>query len=583
MRAPLLTKAPTGAAHAPARGQAASKVTPSFAEELTTAQRQLTRPPTPSADDTPEAQPHGLVEATTPIAPPSTARSASTTHLGGHQPALSPSLGLSEATLLGAALHQGALPEAGPVGHGGSTAPRADVSPRADTTLAPVRSPAPGGVRASSPARQTASLGAPAQPTVGGALRFGTAAHAEGSDAATPKATEPAHPSVQLAPSAGTHAGAPTTAGHPEVARPTVQVAAYQEQQQRGEVSQPVGARAPAARRTWARAETSVEPTRTGSVEPAAAPRSAPAPHQPAEPSRTSTASQPSKALPPSPASARTTISREPSASGEAPASSSPVPARPARRPAGLEEAALLQRAMATPGNDPASPIGTGASNLKAQTHAAVDAAKAKAVGLKGETLQQTQRVSAPARVVEAAAPEAKRRAAEREARVETVDAPAASPAPKPPAPAHVEAPRPTAEATPVAPPPHLPIVVAPALAEDPSLRVAINPGHARVSIDTGEGGQLSVQVKVKDGVAQVQASGPAAPMVEARQLDLRVALAQEGLALGNFDLTQSDARGQREPEPSDRDASPRRSTGRSTSSETGTVSSANGRLHVKA
>ncbi len=79
-----------------------------------------------------------------------------------------------------------------------------------------------------------------------------------------------------------------------------------------------------------------------------------------------------------------------------------------------------------------------------------------------------------------------------------------------------------------------------PSLGEDPSLRVVMLPQVARVSVETADAGRLSIQVKVNDGVAEVRATGPAAPLAEARQGELRVALAKEGLAMGSFDMTQS-------------------------------------------
>ena len=75
---------------------------------------------------------------------------------------------------------------------------------------------------------------------------------------------------------------------------------------------------------------------------------------------------------------------------------------------------------------------------------------------------------------------------------------------------------------------------------DDPSLRIVMLPTVARMSLDTGENGRLNLQLKVRDGVTELQATGPATQLLESRQGELRVALAKEGLALGHFDLTQS-------------------------------------------
>lgn len=125
---------------------------------------------------------------------------------------------------------------------------------------------------------------------------------------------------------------------------------------------------------------------------------------------------------------------------------------------------------------------------------------------------------------------------------------------------------------------------VAPAYLDDPSLRVVVLPNIARLSVETQDSGTLSLQVKVHDGVTDIRAAGPAASLVEARQGELRLALAHEGLALGHFDLTQSDHQGapQHHFEPHDeREALPHRAHVRSESSSSTTR--AEGRLSVKA
>ena len=117
---------------------------------------------------------------------------------------------------------------------------------------------------------------------------------------------------------------------------------------------------------------------------------------------------------------------------------------------------------------------------------------------------------------------------------------------------------------------------------EDPSLRVVVLPNLARVNVETADQGSLSLQVRVQDGVTDIRATGPAAPMVEARQSELRVALANEGLSLGRFEFGQSDSNNRRErfETPDDRDTLPRRAPARAATSQT---LRADGRLSVKA
>ncbi len=141
---------------------------------------------------------------------------------------------------------------------------------------------------------------------------------------------------------------------------------------------------------------------------------------------------------------------------------------------------------------------------------------------------------------------------------------------------------RPT-EPTAIAPPPPVPFV-APAHLDDPSLRVVVLPTIARMNVETSEG-SLSLQVRVHDGVTDVRASGAGAMLVDARQGELRMALAHEGLKLGQFDLAQSDSgsssRHQRPETPDERGSTARpRPTPRP---QLTTTLRADGRLSVKA
>lgn len=124
-------------------------------------------------------------------------------------------------------------------------------------------------------------------------------------------------------------------------------------------------------------------------------------------------------------------------------------------------------------------------------------------------------------------------------------------------------------------------------LTEDPSARLVLNANTARLSVDAGESGRLSVQLKVTDGVAELTASGPAAPMLDARQNELRVALAHEGLALGRFDLGHQGHQHQERPADAREAPEPRRPApsghGPTTTSATAEPSRRTGGIHVKA
>lgn len=161
-------------------------------------------------------------------------------------------------------------------------------------------------------------------------------------------------------------------------------------------------------------------------------------------------------------------------------------------------------------------------------------------------------------------------------------DRPAASPLLNPMPTAANAASRPT-EPTAIAPPPPVPFV-APAHLDDPSLRVVVLPNIARMNVETQEG-SLSLQVRVHDGVTDVRASGAGAMLVDARLGELRLALAHEGLKLGQLELAQSDSgsssRHQRPETPDDRaPATGRRPTLRQ---QLTTTLRADGRLSVKA
>ncbi|MFT3838924.1 MAG: flagellar hook-length control protein FliK [Myxococcaceae bacterium] len=125
------------------------------------------------------------------------------------------------------------------------------------------------------------------------------------------------------------------------------------------------------------------------------------------------------------------------------------------------------------------------------------------------------------------------------------------------------------------------PLPIDPALAQQDSLRVMLLPHAAKVSVETPDSGRLEVRVDVHDGVAHVRAAGEAAPLIDARTNELRVALAQEGLALGNFELGQQ----QRRPDDPERpsDASGFRRAQPAAKSATEGQKSLDGGLHIHA
>ncbi len=96
---------------------------------------------------------------------------------------------------------------------------------------------------------------------------------------------------------------------------------------------------------------------------------------------------------------------------------------------------------------------------------------------------------------------------------------------------------------TPLPPMPQLARMLPPSAIEDPSLRVALHAHVARMLVDTGDGSALAVEVKVKDGVADLRADGEAAKMLHAREGELRLALAGEGISLGRLDVSADGSR----------------------------------------
>lgn len=266
--------------------------------------------------------------------------------------------------------------------------------------------------------------------------------------------------------------------------------------------------------------------------------------------------------------------------------SPAPAPAneKKARAVTGTEEALLVSRTLAH--SRPVPFIDTKLVSLKPEARPAAEAVAQAARGpvtldhlaTRAKAQHEQVRVTGPSEKKPARAESLQELAAEAPARDErkTEVLPTAQLATPPPAaePFRLEAAGPAA--APLAP-------VAPLLLDDPAARVVILPHVARMSVDTGDGGQLNVQVKVRDGIAELTAAGPASQLLELRQGELRVALAKEGLALGHFDLTQSGQHHQpaerHDPDPA---GAPQQRRGAQRSSTPDTVAE-DGRVHVRA
>ncbi|MBE2252099.1 MAG: hypothetical protein IAE78_21365 [Myxococcus sp.] len=259
-------------------------------------------------------------------------------------------------------------------------------------------------------------------------------------------------------------------------------------------------------------------------------------------------------------------------------------------RPSAPAHPQLPRQAPPAASASPASPmvtrsIGTAAMDLKGGAASSESAGGAKTLDLLAPPAvhaQDSKRAAAPTRNTDRSSGDSRgEREPARDDRL-TAAAPVAPAPSAPPAPAPELRSRP-AEPVGAAAPPPLPNV-APALLEDPSLRVVVLPNIARVHVETSDGGSLSLQVKVHDGVTDIRAAGSAALLVDARQAELRLALAHEGLKMGTFDLTQSDSgsRHHQPHAPAEPPAPPRRAAP-PPSPSTAPLLRADGRLSVKA
>ncbi len=78
------------------------------------------------------------------------------------------------------------------------------------------------------------------------------------------------------------------------------------------------------------------------------------------------------------------------------------------------------------------------------------------------------------------------------------------------------------------------------AASADASLHGSILARSAHLQLGTTANGRMGLHVRVKDGVADLRVDGPGGAALEGREADLRLALASEGLRLGEFAVTDS-------------------------------------------
>ena len=83
---------------------------------------------------------------------------------------------------------------------------------------------------------------------------------------------------------------------------------------------------------------------------------------------------------------------------------------------------------------------------------------------------------------------------------------------------------------------PAAPVSLLDQAAADPSLHAAAIGNNAHLHLDAGSAGSLSVHLRMRDGVADLEVEGTAASSLDIRPQDLRRALAGEGIALGRFE-----------------------------------------------
>lgn len=602
----------TAAAPSASRGAMPPRRDASTAAELPTLQAS----PLPRTEATPVARENTMAAIGPASAPGPVARVSSVGPFGFASPS-SPIAPMSTVAAIGSASAPGPVVQVGtkgPLGSvsaaspmapvsstaaGGGSANAASATSLAVTLLSPAVRPSPSGSEPTAPARPTPFLAnTPITPGTGGAGAVfasrsgavfgspsGTGTEAGATSARVPTSPRAAAPAASaFTPAALQSSAAPTattaTAGPPISATTTAPTLA---------VLSTAAAARPPGRSTPARLLPTIDSAPAGQAQATG--------HSVVAPAIGSTAPSAQPPVPRAANSARPAPGPA-AAQGAAdePTSTRPAPSeRPIRVRTGETEAAVLPQSGATaPFVRSTLSFDTKASDLKTPAPAARGGAVAVAqpnvapqhtldgIVARSKALSETLRVSTPAQPVaagrrpaveELTEPEAKRKA--------HGDEPTASPA----APAGLStsplaaptSPTPAAEPSPTIPAPLEPYVTQ--LVEDPSAHLSLSNTSARLSVDTPEAGRLSVQLKVTDGVTDVRATGPAAPMLDARQNELRLALAQEGLSLGQFDLGQQERHRDRPEAP---DAPPAPRSPRSPRATSDAVT-ADGRVHVKA
>jgi hypothetical protein len=78
--------------------------------------------------------------------------------------------------------------------------------------------------------------------------------------------------------------------------------------------------------------------------------------------------------------------------------------------------------------------------------------------------------------------------------------------------------------------------------AADPSLHAAAIGNNAHLRLETADAGSLSLHLRVRDGVADLEVEGAGARSLDLRPQEIRRALAGEGLTLGRFESRTGEA-----------------------------------------
>lgn len=144
----------------------------------------------------------------------------------------------------------------------------------------------------------------------------------------------------------------------------------------------------------------------------------------------------------------------------------------------------------------------------------------------------------------------------------------------------------PLSAVAPPAPPPPIPAAALTALSNDALLRGNLMPHSARLLVSAGDAGDLSLQLRVRDGQADLRVEGRAAHLLLGQMPELQRVLAKEGVSLNHMDVgshtdsSQQQASSHGGDSASDR---PERPAPPSRSSTPSAVRTPTGLLHVKA